>query len=885
MIASDQADLLSLDLVVSVKIRLVDRECHVEPTTVLCSVHAAYTAETEQVVQKIALSRSNVCFSAYPSDILAANTISTAEMHVGSQAISIAGSGKNVGQASQNVGSSTDVAILPNRRVPHDQNAIKALGYDDSDAYAVAEHIASDDKMVTTAVHAVRVGANAPRTSGITQCVGRTSLVAKLSIPKSSCSNAEIIIQAYCCLPNHRDETCFHRCGFAIVSVANLAQGVQNAVLFDNARWSALEWRNVDMDDSQQDATPSTRSNRGNCIVALSSATKNVLSALPVRRIVSIDKSTAKCVEIITQRDAVRHALALDFRICNSCINPRILPNFAFNGSVVPSCIFTDVCNNISSLRDRITEPYNAPTIGPLPFSPKQEWYLTCLDNVLDRRASWMLPALWNGNRKQAILETLTTMVRNGTDTTRAMILIDIATITPSGFPYLYDYMLSFDDWSMSDGGATLRQSDEFTRCLAYLHSGDCEDDAVLAVMIVESLCHEVLAGRITSSDLMFVASARATHALAVSLKMVQCASAESADEEHRPAAHACVDLIPLSLLSNALYTGSQMVELTRKDGAPEAVKDACKVALDKYLTVADLPATTDWRMALLKILPGQQHNDKHIVVVGEGTGVVSMIRPNMGEALDSYTRMYVKEVFVGATQGCKIGSREEFTHAHESVFYLFTMSVLLSDSDLQKMGLCEMVFITSDEECGGCGAWGHSESKQVRYHRNSVAYGVPHDIYVLMDGLVGALPIPETTLLTRSRTEESYLRTVLSRDVPLTSVDDPGHNGVSSEFKAAVSSFESILNDIDSIPRSSKRASRAITQPLAAMWGAKDTSVALVICQLQYLEPGIVTIMKKRIAEARAIIDCTHTIQIVAPGLAVAVFRVLVSNHLVPKQ
>jgi len=951
--------MLQIKAFVSVKALLVDRECKVDPTTVFFSAHLVCSSAIKAYTSPMSPSRQrpDVWFSGYPADIIAANTIAVAEKHVHDQAISI-GTSKSGASMNTSIGSLADPSHenAPTERPADARNTstvgtrmnadtIRALGYDDHDVAELSEHmlISTVQRNVDTSVRAVRVGRDAPATAGRDECIGSACAEAQLAVSKDvNLAGAELVVQVYTCLSNHRNEPCFRRCGFGIVRLDALLNSTCTLNLFDNTRWSSIDWHAANVIKSVTHPPGDAkvrRTMRGTCRIALSRLTKDALKTTieaaedTSRADSDVTVALTKCSNVVGVRDDVRRMLVSNFTLCNDCINPRILPGFAVNGIVVPPVMFVDVCGNLSSLSSLIQTEYIGPTHEPFPFTPTEAWYLNILDMVLDRRASWMHPQEWHADHKKTMVQTLAEMTdakKGATETTRATLLMEIATIVPSAFPYAYDYMIAQDPHSSSTQ-LTLIQADEFVRCLLYVYNGDCEDDVVASIMLTEALCQEVVCGRVQSPVLINIAAARATHALCLALKMVQCASAESSDKnkpEFQPAAHACVDLVPLSNLSMIMHTGEAMVSGMMANGTShQALQKSCNLARKTYANVANLPRTTPWRskmLAMAGIKLGEDsaladsslkgnisrntlNLDRQLVVVGEGTGIVTMVRPDHGDALDVSVRGYVKETFISVIEACKVGSREEFTHPHESIFYLYTMSALFTDNDLAKMGIGEVYYITSATECGGDGSFarGVDVASQPRC-RHEVFYGVPHDLYVAMDGWIGALPFSEDSCAARLPCDTLDPRSIniaMQRDVPMICIDTPLHDSISHDFASAIQNFEAVLSEIDAAARNDTSGSHRtdvrktvkgdrvggqsadVDSTQNSRWGHTDVSTAIVCVQLQYLTPSAVCELKNKLAKATAIVDCKHTIQHLASGLAVAVFRVLVVNALIPRE
>ena len=284
--------------------------------------------------------------------------------------------------------------------------------------------------------------------------------------------------------------------------------------------------------------------------------------------------------------------------------------------------------------------------LNPEPPSTTEDYYIRALDYVLRRRL--------RGLSKERLAHEISVFVDGGGSPNEAgAILMDVAMLLPTACTYLFDEVMSRE-------GDRLVVGEDFLQGMCAVLTGDCEDFAHRAAMILWN----ILVGKWTSPGIAVLQSIRMQYVVTLVLKAVQsyayCATRRDSEKEGL-GAHACCDLIPLLKFREMLAASSEST-------------DAIDLVINR-------------RRARLFASPGTAPT---AVIVGEGTNRIVEFSRGAGvdpAANSSNIRqkgISLLEAAGTSAVGCSIAEdyfREAATTTASSSFYKYTVYGIIHDT------------------------------------------------------------------------------------------------------------------------------------------------------------------------------------------------------------
>ena len=377
-------------------------------------------------------------------------------------------------------------------------------------------------------------------------------------------ADAAYCVQCFCEVPNHKDERCSHRCGFAAFSLRAMAETIAESSAGGGAMRRRF-WVKL------RDHGPSPHDARGRACVfvrdpdALVGYVKaSCYSPPPASPLLSLvgaptDAGPKDAYEISSD---YYHAVDREIFDKLSPTDPMIrvpkLPIYTLSGGMtMPSCAFI-----------RFVTP---------PYAP-DEFYVNAFAVALRRNFPFV--------ESDAARERLFCQESEnaGEWNRKASILMDAATLLAVSFPYLYDSGISTD-------GKELEAADEFVRTGRITYALDCEDGAVETLVF---LWHVLADASPVTRVLAMARRVRMQYVVTLCLKAVTRPS-QSGDDESKSstrslAAHACCDMIPLYAMRRMIRDGENaagaraaidaIIEERKATLLPEKIASGLRVAV-----------------------------------------------------------------------------------------------------------------------------------------------------------------------------------------------------------------------------------------------------------------------------------------------------------------
>jgi len=360
--------------------------------------------------------------------------------------------------------------------------------------------------------------------------------------PRGLAADAALCVQCFCELPNHKDERCSHRCGFAAFALRGMAAAAATTT------FSARMRDNGPSRDGR--GVAEARALNPEAIARLFSAAAAPPPALLVGAVGASE--AARALEVSSRYHAAVDDLLGAMRPTDEAIRVPRLPIYVLSGGMtMPSCAFI---------------MFRSPPAEP------EEFHENALAVALRRALPWVAS---DGERADAFCDDGAAADWNW----KASVLMDAATLLPASVPYLYDSAISCE-------GAELVAAEEFVRTGALTLTIDCEDGSV---MVLVFLWHALVDAPRTRCMRM-AQRVRAQYVVTLCLKSVTRPSQSNGNGcAHPPeaglAAHACCDMVPIRALESMLGSegGSVIRAIAEERSAlllPESVAARLRVVV-----------------------------------------------------------------------------------------------------------------------------------------------------------------------------------------------------------------------------------------------------------------------------------------------------------------